>query len=202
MKAAAAKRLKTIQSWALTKEDYENLIAENPHVYSPVSGFHAEYKCRQFYLDDERISNIIKPTGYDKKEKGDFVFTYRGKIVRLEVKSLDGPRVVSLGKDKWKGTFQCNASDARAVTLPNGNEVQTNCIVTGGWDVLAVNTYDFGGNWRFAFALQDDLPRASSLYSSEDRQFLLASSMTIEYPFSEPYSGDLYAKLDSFLHHR
>ncbi len=202
IQAAIQERLETIRSWGLTKEDLETLIAENPHVYSPVSGFHAEYKCRQLCLNIPEISDISRPSGYDKKEKGDFVFSYRGEVLRLEVKSLDGPKVVRNDNDRWQGTFQCNASDARAVELPNGHTVTTNCIVAGGWDVLAVNLYDFGRQWRFAFAKQSDLPRASTQYPDVDRKHLLASSMSIELPLSAPFRDNLKSVLDEIIRTR
>lgn len=197
--AAIEKRRRTIKSWGLSLDDLVTMIAENPHVYSPISGFLGEYKCRQLHLTRPEITEIIRPSGYDKANKGDFVFFYRDESIRLEVKSLDGPKVSDLGSGRWKGPFQCNASDARAVTLPNGHTVVTNCIVAGGWDVLAVNLYDFGGEWRFAFARQDDLPRASSKYTSKDRPFMLATSMTITLPLAPPYTMDLLALLDTIV---
>lgn len=200
IKRAVAARRKTIESWGLSLDELITLIAENPHVYSPVSGFHAEYKCRQLHLERDEISDVIKPSGYDRKEKGDFVFTYRDELIRLEVKSLDGPSVLQrAGDDSWQGTFQCNASDAREVALPNGHRVSTNCIVAGGWDVIAVNLYDFGRKWRFAFARQADLPRASEHYNKEDRKYLLASVMTIALPLPKPFTFDFTSVLDAIV---
>lgn len=184
-------RRRAIRSWGLSLEEMETLIAENPHVYSPVFGFHAEYKCRQLCFTNPNITDVIRPTGYDRREKGDFAFLFRGRRVRLEVKSLDFPSVVHLGEDRWSGSFQCNASDAREVRLPNGRRVSTNCIVAGEWDILAVNLYDFGRQWRFAFARQAHLPRASSAYSEEDRPHLLASTMKITWPPESPFTACL-----------
>lgn len=200
---SVAARLKTIKSWELSLNDLELMIAENPHVYSPVSGFLAEYKCRQLHLENNKnIAKIVRPTGYDKQEKGDFSFLYKDEPIRLEIKSLDGPSVNDLGTDRWRGTFQCNASDAREVSLPNGSRVKTNCIVSGGWDVLAVNLYAFGNQWRFAFAQQNALPRASTIYKQESRQYLLASSMQISLPLCAPYTWELESVLDAVIRER
>ena len=203
IREAIAARHATVKSWGLSLNDLEAMIAENPHVYAPISGFHAEYKCRQLHLTtNAKISQGMRPSGYDKAQKGDFAFLYKNEPIRIEVKSLDGPRVRHLGADRWTGTFQCNASDARAVTLPNGHQVHTNCIVSGGWDVLAVNLYAFGNQWRFAFARQRDLPRASKKYKEEDRQYLLASSMSISLPLTKPYTDNLDTLLDEIVRER
>jgi hypothetical protein len=202
IRSAIEERRRTIHSWGLSADDFEFIIAENAHVYSPFSGFVAEYNLKRMHLSDPEIMDLSRPSGYNKDEKGDFSFTYRGQPIRLEVKSLDGPRVNDLGGDRWEGTFQCNASDARKVTLPNGHTVATNCIVAGGWDVLAVNLYSFGGSWRFAFARQQDLPRASDKYAAKDRAYLLASSMKIALPLAAPYTENLPALLDAIVKER
>jgi hypothetical protein len=199
--AAVEQRRRVIKSWGMSLDDLHTMVAENPHVYSPLSGFVAEYKCRQLYLERAEITDIVRPTGYDKKEKGDFKFTYRGERIGLEVKSLDTPKVCHLGEDRWVGQFQCNASDARMVLLPNGEKVSTNCIVAGGWDVLAVSLSAFGGSWRFAFARQSDLPRASVKYA-EHRAHLLATVMKMAFPVNAPFSEDLMAVLDTVVRDR
>ncbi|MEK6589018.1 MAG: hypothetical protein AABY97_09280 [Chloroflexota bacterium] len=202
IQAKVKARLSIIKSWGLALDDLETMIAENPHVYSPISGFLAEYRCRQLHLTRPEITDLIRPSGYNKADKGDFTFTYKAKPFRLEVKSLDGPSVVNLGRGRWEGTFQCNASDQRKVTLPNKHAINTNCIVAGGWDVLAVNLYAFGGEWRFAFARQVALPRASDMYTPEDRPHLLASSMKITLPLAAPYTPNLTTVLDAIVTER
>lgn len=199
IKSAVERRLQTIRRWKLSLSDFESLVAENPHVYAPMSGFLAEYQCRERHLKRPEITKLARPSGYDKNEKGDFTFIYKEQLVRLEVKSLDGPRVEQQGAECWTGTFQCNASDKRSVLLPNGHKVETNCIVAGGWDVLAVNLFSFGDKWRFAFARQCDLPRASELYKAADRKHLLASSMRINWPLTKPFTNDLVSLLDTIV---
>jgi hypothetical protein len=97
--AAIEERRRIIQSWNLGPDDLVNIIAENPHVYSPTVGFLAEYNCRKFHLaSQDEVTDIRRPGGYDKKDKGDFCFVYKQEPIRLEVKSLDGPKVVSLNE--------------------------------------------------------------------------------------------------------
>jgi hypothetical protein len=38
--------------------------------------------------------------------------------------------------------------------------VTTNLVV-GGFDLLAINLFEFGAEWRFAFAKNRDLPRST-----------------------------------------
>ena len=138
--------------------------------------------------------------GPDRKAKGDFTFDYRGRRLILEVKSLDTPKVRQV-KDGWAGTFQCNASDASPKALPcGGPPLKTNCLVVGGFDVLAVGLFAFGKTWRFAFARNKDLPRSKGRdYTEAQRACLLRSAMPITWPLAPPYSADLFAVLDSVL---
>ena len=191
-----------LREWDLTAEEINEIIAENPPVLSTLSGFVAEYKLKKLVLQDPRLSDVTRPRSHDRKSKGDFRFTYRHQSFTLEVKSLDAPKV---RKDDsgFRGTFQCNASDAREVTLPNGERLTTNCLVVGEFDVLAVSLFAFERQWRFAFARNSDLPRSTwSKYTPAQREFLLKSSMTITWPLAAPYHADLFIVLDSILRER
>jgi hypothetical protein len=100
----------------------------------------------------------------------------------------------------YSGTFQCNASDTTDVTLPNGEVVSTNCLAVGGFDLLAVCLFAFGNDWRFAFALNDDLPRTTSKkYTETQQKYLLLSSMKITWPLTPPYGDDLFVVLDRLV---
>jgi len=191
-----------LREWGLTLEEINEIIAENPPVLSTLSGFVAEYKLRKIYLQDTRISELIRPRSHDRKSKGDFRFRYRDQFFTLEVKSLDVPKVRAEGAG-FRGTFQCNASDARPVRLPNGQELTTNCLVVGEFDVLAVSLFAFERKWAFAFARNEDLPRSTwAKYTAEQRQYLLKSSMTITWPLQPPYYDDLFTVLDLILRQR
>jgi hypothetical protein len=105
-------------------------------------------------------------------------------------KSLDG----------FTGLFQCDASDRRPVTLPNGEEVETTCLVVGGFDLLAVNLFEFGQEWRFAFARNESLPRTTSKkYTPTQQQYLLKSGMPISWPLKPPYETEPFRLLDEIV---
>lgn len=188
-----------LREWDLSAEEINEIIAENPPVLSTISGFVAEYKLKKLVLQDSRISDLTRPRSHDRKSKGDFRFTYRDRSFTLEVKSLDSRKVRKLDSG-FRGTFQCNASDAREVVLPNGERLTTNCLVVGEFDVLAVSLFAFERAWKFAFARNSDLPRSTwSKYTPTQRQFLLKSSMTITWPLAAPYHADLFIVLDAIL---
>jgi len=89
------------------------------------------------------------------------------------------------------------------VRLPNGEELTTNCLVVGEFDVLAVSLFAFERKWNFAFARNEDLPRSTwAKYTPVQRQFLLKSSMAITWPVAPPYHTDLFSVLDLILRQR
>lgn len=165
-------------------------------------GYIAEYMLRKEWLLRPEISNLSRPRSHDRIQKCDFLFTYRGAEIKLEVKCLDSPKVRYVD-GVYRGTFQCNASDTTPVSLPNGERLATNCLVVGGFDLLAVCLFAFENNWRFAFALNRDLPRSiAKKYTPTQQQYLLKSSMTITWPLAPPFSGEPFSLLDRLLAER
>ncbi len=165
-------------------------------------GFVAEYKLKKLWLQRPEVTNLARPRAHDRKAKGDFRFDYRGQNFTLEVKSLDTPKV-RLRDGIYTGTFQCNASDAREVALPNRQKLTTNCLVVGEFDVLGVCLFAFGDRWRFAFASNQDLPKTTSgKYTPAQQKYLLKSAMKISWPLEPPYSDDLFTVLDRLVSER
>ena len=122
--------------------------------------------------------------------------------MRVEVKCLDTPKV-RCNEGVYTGTFQCNASDTTAVALPDGSTVVTNCLAVGGFDVLAVCLFAFGDTWRFAFALNEDLPRTTwKRYTPYQQGYLLKSAMKISWPLQAPFGADLFAVLNRLARKR
>lgn len=188
--------------WGITADELAEIVTENPSMRGLMFGFVAEYKLKKEWLLKSGITNIVRPRSHDRKQKCDFTFDYRGINVRLEVKSLDTPKV-KLRDGIYTGTFQCNASDTTRVTLPNGRKVTTNCLVVDGFDVLAVCLFAFGKTWRFGFARNKDLPRTTwHGYTASQQKYLLKSAMPISWPLQSPYAADLFAVLDSLVAER
>jgi hypothetical protein len=191
-----------LAEWGLTPQELAEIIAENPSMRGLMFGFVAEYKLKKICLSREGICGLVRPRSHDRTQKGDFRFDYKGVDVRVEVKCLDTPKV-RYSEGVYTGTFQCNASDTTEVTLPNGRKVTTNCLVVGGFDVLAVCLFAFGNVWRFAFALNSELPRTTWRgYTAVQQKYLLKSAMQISLPLEPPYVDDLFTVLDRLVAER
>jgi len=185
--------------WGISAQELAEIVSENPSMRGLMFGFVAEYKFKKLWLTKEGISNVTRPRSHDRTQKCDFRFEYKGQDIRVEVKCLDTPKVKYDGK-VYTGTFQCNASDTTEVALPNGRKVTTNCLVIGGFDVLAVCLFAFGNIWRFAFALNEELPRTTWRgYTAAQQRYLLKSAMHISWPLQPPYVDDLFPLLDGLV---
>lgn len=185
-----------LTSWGISADEFSEIVRENPSMRGLMFGFVAEYKLKKEWLLRPGIRNLVRPRSHDRKQKCDFSFDYRGASVRVEVKCLDTPKV-RYRDGTYEGTFQCNASDTTDVPLPDGSTVLTNCLAVGGFDVLAVCLFAFGDAWRFAFALNEDLPRTTWRgYSLNQQKYLLKSAMKISWPLQAPFADDLFTVLD------
>lgn len=166
----------------LTFDEVDQLVTENPSLYSFILGYAAELKFLATvlspYLTD---GSSRKPDDHDRLDQGDRVFDWNGVEVRMEVKSLQSASVKDT-KDPGirQASFQVDASDKRPVLLPNGHTIETTCLKVGSFDILAVNMWAMFGCWKFAYCLNEDLPRSKAAqYTEEDRKYLLATSMTL-----------------------
>jgi hypothetical protein len=186
-----------LEQWGVTLDEINDILAERPSVRGILLGFIAEYKLAQIWFsNDPRVDSLERYKNHDRTRAGDLGFRYKGVLVSVQVKSLQSSSVLKT-KTGYKGTFQCDASDRRLVRLPNGESVETTCLLVGGFDLLAVNLFEFGQEWRFAFAKNSDLPRTtSSKYTPEQRKFLLATSVRITWPLQPPFYEDPFTVLD------
>lgn len=163
-------------------------------------GYVAEYKLRKMFFEgDGRIHNLRKYDNHDRARPGDLEFTYRGALIKVEVKSLQTATIRKEG-NSYVAKFQCDASDRRKVTLPNGESIVTTCLVAGGFDLLAVNLFEFEQRWQFAFARNQDLPRSRYRgYTPRQRRHLLATLVEVRLPLQPPFTGDLFRLLDEIV---
>jgi len=189
-------------AWDITAEELSEIVAENPSMRGLMFGYVAEYKLKKMWLEKPRIKALTRPRSHDRKSKGDFRFEYRGQSVTVEVKCLDTPKV-RFKDGVYQGTFQCNASDSREVVLPNRRRVTTNCLVAGEFDLPAVCLFTFGGQWKFAFALNNDLPRTTWRgYTPGQQKYFLKSAMAISWPLRAPFADEPFGLLDRLVAER
>jgi hypothetical protein len=189
-----------LERWGVTLNEINDILAERPSVRGILLGFIAEYKLAQIWFsNDPRVDSLERYKNHDRTRAGDLGFRYKGVLVSVQVKSLQSSSVLKT-ETGYKGTLQCDASDRRLVHLPNGESVETTCLLVGGFDLLAVNLFEFGQEWRFAFAKNSDLPRTtSSKYTPEQREFLLATSVRITWPLQPPFYEDPFTVLDMIV---
>lgn len=191
-----------LEKWQITAEELTQIVNDNPSLRGFIFGYVSEYKVRAYFDGHAGIKNVMKYDDHDRTSKGDISFRYRGKEFRVEAKSLQTNSVKNIGADKWTGKFQCDASDRREISLPNGHKVNTTCLAVGEFDIVAVSLYAFGDQWRFAFAKNSDLPHPgarSRNVSMEDRKYLIKTLIDISWPLQAPFTTDVYSLLDDMV---
>jgi hypothetical protein len=193
------KRQNILFRWGLTVEELTTIVDANPSMRGLMMGYVAEYKLRKLFFENERFTSVMKDDDHDRKSKGDLRVVYRGKLFRIECKSLQSNSIRTDGATT-KATFQCDASDKRTVRFRDGSEIQTTCLLRGEFDIVAVNMFVIHEEWLFAFAKNSDLPSSSfRKYTDLQQQELLASSVKITYPLQAPFRENPYDLLDQII---
>ena len=68
---------------------------------------------------------------------------------------------------RYRGLFQCDASDKRKVEFPDGSTLETTNLLFGEFHILAAGLFAFRQKWDFGFALNSDLPASSNVGLSQ-----------------------------------
>lgn len=181
----------------VTAKEVEQLVQALPSLRGVLIGYLAEGKLVKQWFQGY---DLDKPDDHDRAKKGDRILTYKGHKLSIEVKSLQTNSVIETSPGIYKGRFQCDASDSREVPLPDGSRLKTVCLVVGGFDLLAINLFEFGQQWRFAFVKNFDLPRSTfAKYTESQRQFLLQTTPSITWPLQPPFRDEPFALLDELV---
>jgi len=189
-----------LDRWGLTATELTQIVDSNPSLRGFMLGYVGEFQLRKRWFSDERATNVFKSDDHDRRKKNDLVITYTRREFTIEVKSLQTLSIKKQDGDIHTGNFQCDASDSRIISLPNGDRVKTTCLLVGEFDILAVNLFAFRKQWDFAFALNRDLPRSAySGYTPKQRKYLLATSMKVTWPVQPPFVTDPFILLDQLL---
>lgn len=189
-----------LERWEITEEQLTDLVDQNPSLRGMVLGYVAETKFHDQFLNHEAITESGKDDDHNRKKKGDRFITYKGKRLVIEVKSLQTAMCKQIGEDTWQGKSQVDGSDRRIIKFPDGSELNTTLLLKGEFDLLAVNCFAFGEQWRFAFAKNKDLPTSTfKKYTEEQRRQLIASLVPVTWPPSPPFSEDPFELLDELI---
>jgi hypothetical protein len=185
-----------LDQWQISSAELAEIIAANPSMRGLVFGYVAEFKLRKMWFSGKAVENATKYDDHDRGRKSDLVFRYKDCEITVESKSLQTASILPT-LEGFRGKFQCDASDRRAVTLPDGSTLETTCLVVGQFDLLAVNLFAFENKWRFVFARNQDLPRSTfKKYTPTQRQSLLATLVTVTWPSQAPFEEEPFRLLD------
>ncbi len=186
-----------LQYWGITEFDLTDMVVRNPSLRGILIGYVAEKKLQDVLRSHAGVTRITKDDDHDRTRKGDRRIEYNGQTFVFEVKSLQTNSVRNLGDDRWTGKSQVDASDRREVTFPDGSTLSTTCLLRGQFDILAVNCFAFGEQWRFAFALNSELPpNVYRRYTEYQRRHLLPTLIQVDWPLVPPFHEDVIPLLE------
>ena len=142
------------------------------------------------------VTNITRDDDH-KKTKSDRTFTYRGRTVTVQNKSIQTNSIRETAPGLFGAKIQNDASDARDITLSGGHIVHTTCYMVGEYEILAVPLQPFTGNWdTYAFKKNADLARSTDgRYTASEQRQLLATLVDITYPLDGTWTTDLFTLL-------
>lgn len=167
-----------------------------PSVRGMVYGNLAEVQLSR-WLEDNGIPLDYQTRDDDHaKTKSDRTIIYKGRRYTIQVKSIQTNKIKENGEGGFRAIVQCDGSDCRPVTLPNGHRVETTNYKTDEFMILATPLHPFTQRWDFAFRLNSTLERTpSKKYSAEDRRYLLKTTVPISWPLEDPWTTDLFGLL-------
>lgn len=202
--ASAAKLLDNtiFERWDTTPQELTDIVDANPSLRGMMLGYMAERKLRTMWFSDDKVTFATKHDDHDRKRKGDLVITYCEQQFVIEAKSLQ-TNLVQYNGTKWVGKIQCDASDRREITLPDGSMLNTTCLLVGEFDLVAANLFAFENKWKFAFAKTSDLPRSTyKKYTPDQRKYLISSLIPVTLPTEPPFYGNPFSLLDELIEER
>ena len=188
-----------LDRWDITIEELTQVVNENPSLRGMILGYLAELKLEKIWLRRESVSDISKHDDHDRRKMGDRVVIYKGKEFMFEAKSLQA-NTIRKTEEGWVGKTQVDASDRRAVVLPDKTTVNTTCLLRDKFDILAVNIFSFEEKWRFVFAKNCDLPSSTyAKYTEYQRRHLLATLVTVHWPPKHPFYEEPFTLMNEML---
>lgn len=195
----ALENIRDPRRWAGPDVLYE-VIQSTPSVRGIVYGNVAEAEFSTWLVNHDVPLDKQSRDDDHKKTKSDRTIIWEGRQYTIQVKSPQTNSIKELSEGRFSFDVQVDASDRRPVDLPNGHTVTTTSYVVGEFDLLAVPLHAFTGEWDFLFMLNDDLPRTTwSKYAEEDRQYLLKTTIQLEFPIpsTSAATSDLFELIRS-----
>lgn len=178
----------------VTLEEIESLLNENSSLRGYVQGFVAERRLSQFFKDLPGVERVEKIPDASE-EKGDLRITYKGEVIRLELKSLasDSIRHDCLN-ETWQGKVRSKATDKRDVEIDGVGVVRTSCLVKGEFDVLGICCLPVDGTWSYLFM--------EEIYLPESNPHLIQTSFVLNPAITPGVQSNPLIVFDSVLENR
>lgn len=172
------------------------VLRDTPSVRGMVYGNLAEVQLSRWLVDNGVPREDQLRDDDHAKTKSDRTIIHQGRRYTIQVKSMQTNSIKEDGRGGFKAGVQCDGSDRRRVTLPNGHQVETTNYVAGEFMVLATPLHAFTRRWDFAFRLNSTLEHTTSTkYAAEDRRYLLKTMVPISWPLREPWTPGLFELL-------
>lgn len=195
-----AEKKTILERWEISEQEFTELIDSNPSLRGMNLGYIAEKKFHDQFLNHKDITEVAKDDDHDRTKKGDRRISYKNKEFIIEVKSLQTNMCKDHGDGTWSGKAQVDGSDRRIVKFADGSDLNTTLLLRGEFDILAVNCFAFGEEWKFAFAKNSDLPTSSyKKYTEEQRSQLIASLVPVTWPPKHPFTDNPFELLDELM---
>lgn len=174
------------------------LIRSNPSVCGNIIGYAGEDRLRVAFDADPRFTVLGKADDHDRKHKGDLYVRYRDRVFLVESKGVQTSSIRRSADGAVKAFAQCDGSDASSrVKLKGGKMGKTVLLRVGGFDLLAIPLFVVTGKWEFAYMLNRDLPRTTSMkYAKSEREKLIKSMVGFSVPITPPMTLDPGEALD------
>lgn len=199
--AARGRVIKIIDS--VPPEDLIASIKRAPSLRGMILGYIAEEMFEKYVPERYGFigsEDIATHDDHDRRfNKSDRTIRVNDRLYRIQLKSVQTNSIKrNLETGLLQADVQNDASDSRAVALPNGNRVITTCYVRGDYDILAVPLFPFTGEWSYAYKRNIDCRQTTSKkYMSEDSEYLLATTEVITWPLTDAWHMDLSELLDN-----
>jgi len=182
----------------MTKEELCYIAENNPCVRGMITGYTSEYHLEKMLRSIEGVTNLYKPDDHDrKKNKSDYILTYKGKTIRIQSKSIQTNSIREHG-GIFSARVQNDASDKHDIILPNGKKVKCTNYAYGGYDILAVCLVNFTNKMNFCFKLNSECRPCtnSRTISPENSVYLMSTAEKITYPLSGEWTTDILDVMD------
>lgn len=140
----------------ISEEEFGALLEQNTYFQGICLGYVAEHHALKFLQGIEGVESVVKKDDSDRSNRYDFLVTFKGVPVRIELKCS--------GRD---GLLRLKCSDLHEVYTDAG-AVRISDIPRGRFDLLAICTYNTTGKFTFEFILEKDLPNSTNKKLPED----------------------------------